>query len=207
MNDERLVLVGAMRLLGASDREIEEGCAKRGFGLTRRSIPALLRALERSGRITPLRERLIHWTGDNAEASALVLSQLLGRAADGQVSIELAAMLKAVGTVACFAVEKHQLLTGQATERIETVSDAGRAEIERWMAEVRDVSPANDSESAQIPTIHAPIMVGLVDDPHTDTSTPTLRTGSSAQVDPIRPGGGGITGPGASDFSDGSSGS
>ena len=129
-NDERLLFVGALRLLGASDREIERTC-----GVTRRTIPLLLQELERTGRVTPLKDRLVKLVGDNAERSSLLLRQLMEQAMDGQCDMDLAAMLKAVGSVNCFQVEKFQLLTGQATEIVEQRVAAGREEFERWWRE------------------------------------------------------------------------
>lgn len=211
LNDERLVLVGALRLLGASDREIERSCAARGFPLTRRSIPVLLRSLEKSGRITPLKERLVQWTSDNAEASALLLGKLLDDAAESKPSLELAAMLKAVGQVNSFQLEKYQLLTGQATERIETVVAAGRSEIERWLAETRDVSPANDSESAagpQEPKEICPVPQSHGQDDATSATTwPVEPAVPSIPAAAARHPGGGVPGGGPSDVHDASIGS
>jgi hypothetical protein len=127
-DDQRLVMVGALRLLGASDREIARSC-----GVSRNSVPVLLQELERSGRVEPLKERLVKVVGDNAERSSLLLRRLMENALDGQCDVDLASMIKAVGSVNCFQLEKYQLLTGQATERIETVAGAGRAEAEAWL--------------------------------------------------------------------------
>lgn len=127
-DDKRVLMVGALRMLGASDREIERSC-----GVTRRSIPVILAELERSGRVTPLKERLVSLVGDNAERSGLLLRELMERAFDGERDLDMAAMLKAVGQVNVFQLDKLQLLTGQATERIETVVGAGRNEIESWL--------------------------------------------------------------------------
>lgn len=129
-DDNRLLMVGALRLLGASDREIESAC-----GVTRRTIPVLLAELERTGRVTPLKDRLIRVVGDNAERSGLLLRKLMERGMDGTCDMDLAAMLKAVGQVNDFQIEKFQLLTGQATERVEQVVGAGREDFERWWRE------------------------------------------------------------------------
>jgi hypothetical protein len=74
-DEARLLLVGALRLLGASDREIETQA-----GVTRRTIPLMLAALEQSGRITPLKERLATLTGDNAERAQLAAVVVIGLA-------------------------------------------------------------------------------------------------------------------------------
>lgn len=144
-DDERLLMVGAFRLLGASDREIEKAC-----GVTRRTIPVLLAELERTGRVTPLKDRLMRLVGDNAERSGMVLRRLLDEAMDGKVDMDLAAMIKSVGGVNTFMVEKFQLLTGAATERIEHVPATGRAEIESWL---KDAATPIDSESSALPLI------------------------------------------------------
>lgn len=126
-HEERNLMIGALRLLGASDREIETAC-----GITRRSIAPILADLEKTGRITPLKERLSKITGDLAEQSALALRTLLLKAQDGSESIELAGMIKATATALGITVEKLQLLTGAATEILEVKGAVGRDEIEAW---------------------------------------------------------------------------
>lgn len=148
-DDSRLLMVGALRLLGASDREIERTC-----GVTRRTIPVLLQELERSGRVTPLKDRLIRLVGDNAERSGMVLRKLLEQAQDGRCTLDLAAMLKAVGSVNDFQLDKLQLLTGQATEIVQTNVAAGREEFERWWKEAAvTVTPAKECESSALQPI------------------------------------------------------
>lgn len=152
-HDERNLKVGALRLLGASEREIEQAC-----GVTRRSIPVILAALEKAGRITPLKERLAQLTGENAERANIALRQLLDQVKDDAGSMELASMIKAVGTVMGISVEKYLLTTGQATEIVETRSGAGRAEFETWWKEQvipiqATASPATESASAATPPI------------------------------------------------------
>ena len=142
-DESRLLLVGALHLLGASEREIERQC-----GVTRRTIPVLLAELERSGRITPLKERLAMVTGANAERAQLALSRLLNRAVDGECSQDLAGMIKSLAVTTGVTTEKVLLLTGQATERVEHIAGAGRAEFESWWRDqVRDVTPAIDAVS------------------------------------------------------------
>ena len=138
-DDQRLLMVGALRCLGASDREIERAC-----GVTRRSIGVMMEALEKSGRVTPLKERLTRLVGVNAEQSSIVLRKLLDKADAGACDIDLAAMVKSVGQVNSFLVEKLQLLTGQATEIRGTVTGGGRAEFEAWL---RDSAIPVESES------------------------------------------------------------
>jgi hypothetical protein len=175
-DDDRLLMVGALRVLGASDREIERAC-----GVTRRTIPVLLEALEKSGRVTPLKERLIKLVGDNAERSSLVLRKLLEDAQEGRCNLDLAAMLKAVGAVNVFQLEKFQLLTGAATERIETVVGGGREEFERWWKET--AVPVDSQSSALLQNQR------LSDqNPQVDTS---LETQSDSTADTSKRDGGG----------------
>lgn len=126
-DSERCVLAGALRLLHYSDRKIGEA-----LGCDVRSIPLMVRQAEQSGRIPALKERLQAVVGHNAEQSSIVLAQLLDRAAAGEDSIELSAMVKAVGQVNSFQIDKNQLLTGAATEIIEVRVGAGQAEREAW---------------------------------------------------------------------------
>ena len=147
-------MVGALRLLGATDRQIEAACH-----VTRRSIPVILADLEKTGRVTPLKDRLALLIGDNAERAAIALRELLDQAVDEPASIELAGMIKAVATAVGITVEKHALLTGGATERIETMVGAGRGEIEAWAREfaipVESVSRPVDTPSAANPSLSA----------------------------------------------------
>lgn len=146
-DEQKMLKVGAMRLLGASDREIEQCC-----GVTRRTIPVLLAELEKSGRITPLKQRLAQATGDNAERANIALRFLLERVGhattktitmkgedievpDEGISMELAAMIKAVSTALGITTEKVLLLTGQATEIVETRVGAGREAFDAWWKE------------------------------------------------------------------------
>lgn len=124
---ERCVQAGALRLLAYSDRQIAEV-----LRCDVRSIPLMVREAEKSGRIPALKERLVQLVGHNAEQSSIVLAQLLDRAAGGSDSLELSGMIKAVGQVNSFQVEKHQLLTGAATERIEVTVGAGEEERRAW---------------------------------------------------------------------------
>ena len=119
--------VGAMRLLGLSDRAIEREC-----GVDRRTIPFRLHALEKARRIPAVKARLEMLTGDLAERSGLVLSCLLDRAQD-EWTVELAAMVKATATAFGITVEKLQLLTGSPTEIIGHTGTDGRAEIEEMV--------------------------------------------------------------------------
>jgi hypothetical protein len=181
-DEERMLFVGALRMLGASDREIERVC-----GCTRRTIPLLLEELERTGRVTPLKDRLTKMVGDNAERSAILLRSLLDQAQDGIRDMDMAAMLKAVGQVNVFQVEKYQLLTGAATERIEQVRAAGREEIEDWLRRTAIPVEAQSTGSLEKPQEMPPV-------PAADT---TDVTADRPEIAPD--GGGGASAPGPTD--------
>ena len=146
-DDEAINLrVGAMRMLGLSDRAIEREC-----GVDRRTIPHRLAWLEKARRIPAVKDRVLMRTADLAERSALALSVLLDRAQD-EVSTDLAAMIKAVATTHGITVEKLQLLTGSPTEIIQEVGAAPREAAESWLREnsipILATTTPTDSESA-----------------------------------------------------------
>ncbi len=130
LDEQRNLKIGALRLLGASDREIARAC-----GCTTRTIPVVLRDLEKAGRLTALKERLAMAVGDNAERTQLVLRRLLDRALDGESDMDLAAMIKSAATAAGILTEKVLLLTGNATEIVDVRVRAGRSEIEEFARE------------------------------------------------------------------------
>jgi len=203
VDDQTRLKIGALRLLGASDREIE-----RQLHIDARSIPAQLRTLEATGQLPALKERLLHLVGDNAERSSLLLTVLLNKGMDGTISIELAAMLKAVGSVNCFQLEKYQLLTGQPTEILEQRVGAGRDEIERWWREQAipvhaEVLP-NDSAS----TVDAskPQQKALPATPghEPDTTPPATAGAPDHPSSPWESGGGGLRDAGSDPDTNGS---
>lgn len=141
---ERVAFVGALKLLNYSDRQIA-ALAKCDV----RSISVMVEDLERTGRIPALKERLIGIVGRNAEQTGILVDQLVSEALAGDRTLELSAMLKAAGQVADKLVEKNQLLTGAATERIETVNAAATEEREAWFrANAIPIEAAVDSESS-----------------------------------------------------------
>lgn len=130
-NDELTNLrVGAMRLLGMSDRAIERECA-----IDRRTIPHRLKWLEQAGRLPAQKDRIVNVVGEAAEKSGLLLNSLLDRGAAGEVDTDLAAMIRSVATTFGIAVEKLQLVTGGPTEIVQVVAGSPRAEIEAWLKE------------------------------------------------------------------------
>jgi len=190
VDDDRLLMVGALHLLGATDREIERTC-----GVTRRTIPVLLEALEKSGRVTPLKERLLKQVSVLAEKSGRTLGELLDEVQDGKRTLELAAMVKAVGQVHSFQIEKYQLLTGQATEIVETRVAAGREEFEKWWRE--SASPI-DSESTGN---HAVFSVSNTETPSVTSLSPPMTPAPAPPAAGTPLAGGGSDGVGAGDSS------
>ena len=113
------------------------------------------------------------------QRSSLLLRALMEKGMDGEVSVELAAMIKSVGSVNCFQVEKFQLLTGQATEIVEQRNGAGREEFDRWLKESALAVPAQvDSES----TGGGAITGGLVADLPAVTAAPRQDVGDQDEV-------------------------
>ena len=205
-DEERCLMVGALRLLECSDRQIAKA-----VGCDVRSIPLMLRSAEKGGRIPALKERLAQLTGSNAERAQLALAQLLNRAADGNGDIDLAAMIKAVATAGGINTQNLQLLTGGPTEILELKVGAGRAEIEEWARSLAvpieaTVSTPQDStsraEAAKPLQTQANPATGHVEDTAASGPNPP------AAGDPTRgPGAGGVppdAGAGEADRSNGS---
>ena len=168
-DQERCLMAGALRLLRCSDRQIAKA-----VGCDVRSIPLMLRAAEKSGRIPALKERLTHLTGDNAEAAQIALANLLGRASEGSGDIDLAAMIKAVATAGGIATQNLQLLTGGPTEILELKVGAGREAIEAWAREVAapvDITP-KDLQSVDNPSFSQQKHISDTTGDARDTSTP-----------------------------------
>lgn len=208
--DEQVNLrVGAMRLLGLSDRAIEREC-----GVDRRTIPHRLQWLEHRKLIPALKDRVAMRTGDLAERSALVLSVLLDRSLD-ECSLELASMIKAVATTHGITVEKMQLLTGQATEIVQHLGADGRGEIEAWARQVgaaievtTEVQPGSDVSGTCPGGQTWPISAGLGASP-TDPKSgamldgPADREAGDQGNGPAQGGGGGVAGGGESEHQTG----
>lgn len=180
--DERLVLlVGALRELRVSDREIARRC-----GIARESIPALVRAAEQSGQLRPLKERLVGLLGDLAEQSGHALLELVeeSRSPMGKARSEVvSSLIRGLGPVLGIATEKLQLLTGQATEIVVTKRDPGLDdELTAWMRskpiDVTPDTPAPDAQSGGNVANPAQMTASVSRD--TDPDTQALRDGGSA---------------------------
>lgn len=155
---QRLRLVAAMWLAGESDRAIE-----RETGLDHRLIR---RAIERAAELEllpALKDRVSALAGQVAEDSGRLLTALLRRAHAGETTSELAATLKAAGTVFGIASDKHAIATGGATERIEhIVRPADEDEVRQWAAAVLEAEVVEPAPTAA-QVVQAPAASGPVD--------------------------------------------
>lgn len=148
-DEPRCLLVGALRALGLSDRRISDMA-----GVSRESIPAILLHLEARGQIQPLKERVTGWVGLLAEESAMASRDLVALIRAGDRSEGVTQSLRALGPMLGIATEKMQLLTGQATEIVETRDAARRSELDAWATEkwaaveVESVAPESGSGAA-----------------------------------------------------------
>lgn len=208
---ERCLIAGALRSLECSDRKIAAA-----LNCDVRSIPLMIEAAERSGRIPALKERLAKLTGRNAERAQIALGELLGLVADGKRDLELAATIKAVATAGGIATQNLQLLTGGPTEILELRVGAGRAEIEEWAKQVAVPVEATVTtapiDSASAGTTGKPMQNGDIAVPgHAQDTSTSHGNGQAPGVagPPGEPGtaGGGSAGAGCGPESNGSNGS
>lgn len=155
-DSERCAFVAALKLLRYSDRQIAEV-----IKCDVRSIPLMVAEIEKSGAIPALKQRLVELTGANAEQSSLAVGQLIDEALGGKRSLELAAMIKAVGSVNDFMTTKFQLLTGAPTEIRATISAASQDEVTAWAKanaiEIEAIQRPNESEATATGTNHQQI--------------------------------------------------
>lgn len=145
MDEQRCLMASALRMLHRSDREIAAT-----LRCDVRSIPLMLAAAEKSGRIPALKERLTVLAGANAESANIALGAFLNEASTGKGNLEDAAMIKSLATAAGISTEKYLLLTGSATEIVEHRIATGREEMEEWAkanAIPIEVTTPVDSES------------------------------------------------------------
>lgn len=97
-HEARALTMAAMRLAGISKRKIA-----RSLECSRNTIDAVMDHLERAGKIEPLKERLPRLLGATAEDAAERARELIQ---DGEVSTEVASMLKALGVIAGIGSDK-----------------------------------------------------------------------------------------------------
>lgn len=153
-DEQRCLLVAALRELGLSDRRISAMT-----GVARESIGPILFQMERAGKVRPLKERLTSAIGLLAEESTQAARELVQSLRDGDRSEGVTMALRALGPMVGITAEKVQLLTGGPTEILETrVAAAPEDEAaflsrltERAAADLAsrtvDVTPSPDSKS------------------------------------------------------------
>ncbi len=174
-DNDRCLMAAALRLLQASDREIAAAVK-----CDVRSIPLMLRAAERTGRIPALKDRLVTLVGANAESSSIALQRLLDDSIHFGPTDERAGMIKAVATALGITTEKYLLLTGSATEILEVRVATGREDMEAWAkANAIPVEVSIDLESpAKVANTQQ--MQGCLGDGHGLVTTKTTGDGMDA---------------------------
>lgn len=167
-DEPRCLLVGALRALGLSDRRISEMA-----GVSRESIPAILLHLEARGQIQPLKDRLTGWVGLLAEESAMASRDLVAAIRAGDRSEGVTQALRALGPMLGIAVEKTQLLTGQATEIVETREGARRVELDAWATEkwASVEVQSSPSESGSGAAVAVPAQSGAISGPQSEVQS------------------------------------
>jgi hypothetical protein len=152
-DEGKVLTVAALRTLGLSDRRIAAMA-----GVARESIGPIMQEAERRGLVRPLKERLASAVGMLAEESTAAARELVQDLRDGDRSEGVTMALRALGPIVGIAAEKMQLLTGGATEIVET--RAGRSETDEaeFLARLRsgsvpveavEVRPADSESDAQ----------------------------------------------------------
>lgn len=149
-DESKVLLVAALRSLGLSDRRIAAMA-----NVARESIGPIMIDAERRGLVRPLKQRLAESIGFLAEESTSAAREMVQCLRDGDRSEGVTQALRALGPIVGIAAEKMQLLTGGATEIVET--RAGRSETDEaaflqrlrsGSVEVDTVTPRpTDSES------------------------------------------------------------
>lgn len=153
--------------------------------------------IEKSGAIPALKERLTALVGANAEQSSIAVGQLLHETLGGERSLELAAMIKAVGQVSDFMTTKYQLLTGAPTEIRAQVGTAAKDEVEAWAKAnailIEPVLAPVESESTA--TAANPQQIALVElaGHHDDTDQSPTDGGPTGQPANSQEEGGGVS--------------
>ena len=158
LNEDQVRLVGALKLLGVSDRKIAAAA-----GCARESIPQHLAEAERRGWLRPVKERLTVSLGALAEDSVAASREIVEDIRDGKVTEERVQALRALGPMVGITTEKLLLLTGQPTEIRETRPAGDPAAHRAWLQAlaptVLDVTPVAaglpESESGGMARIQA----------------------------------------------------
>ena len=186
-DEQRCLAACALRMLHRSDREIAAT-----LHCDVRSIPLLLAAAEKSGRIPALKERLTLLAGANAETANIALGAFLDAATTGKGDLEDAAMIKSLATAAGISTEKYLLLTGSATEIVEHRIGAGREEMEAWARQNAIPIEPIDSGSNQNEPKALQSVAGTLDGHVADTSARDLAA-AGPSVRTAQTGGGGAS--------------
>lgn len=132
-DEARALAVAACKLAGLSDRETE-----RRTGVSATTVPGVMRALEATGRIPSAQQRLTQNLSELAESSAAEMQRLI-RDADGHWSASNAGALRSLSIAMGIAVDKGQLLTGQATQIVEQRSGPTLDQVAEWEGKLRQV--------------------------------------------------------------------
>lgn len=146
IDEERQLVVGALRLLGWSDRRIADQ-----LRLSRNCISPICQKLEKEGRLEPLRARLTQQVGEVIEQSVLVAREMIERITPDNPDKDLAGALKALTDASYKYSQQHALLTGSPTEisaRI-TAQAPARSAWDEWLRQhqVVEVTVTPDSHS------------------------------------------------------------
>lgn len=197
LDEDRVRLVGGLKLLGLSDRKIASvaQCA-------RESIPQMVAEAERRGWIRPIKERLTASLGALAEDAVSASRKIVEDIRDGKADEGAVLALRALGPMVGITTEKLLLLTGQPTEIRETREAADPAAHRAWLARlaptVLDVTPVPDSESGgnmRIPADSgaslAPVGASVAPRP----ADPVASGPVGGLEEPATGGGGGLAGP------------
>jgi hypothetical protein len=140
LDEDRVRLVGALKLLNLSDRKIAAmaQCA-------RESIPQMVAEAERRGWLRPIKERLTASLGALAEDAVSASREIVEDIRDGKASEGAVLALRALGPMVGITTEKLLLLTGQPTEIRETRPAGDPAAHRAWLQAlaptVLDVTP------------------------------------------------------------------
>ena len=195
-NDARAVAIAACKLAGLSDAE-----TARRVGCSRNTIAPVIEQLESSGRIPSLQTRLQTKLGRLAESAADELLDLVGQ--DGGWNQDRSGAVRALGVALGITVEKHLLVTGQATQIVEQRVVAPTADaVREWEDKLRSLfGPVLDVEAlpgnpSDVQPVDPTLPTNTLADPATPLATPpTPADLPQAPLDltphPPRTGGGG----------------
>jgi transposase len=177
--DEATALgVAACKLAGLSDRET----AKR-LGISHSTVRGVFGLLTASGRVPAASDRLASRLGEVAESATEEIGRLITDA-NGDWTSEAAGAVRALGIAVGIAVDKSQLLTGQATaiveQRAAPPADVVReyeAKLRQMFGQVIDVSvDAPDVPSGDSPPKSLMLSEAVAPGATIDTRTPVETT-------------------------------